>query len=134
MRTIIRGLFLTVLTLFILDHIFSWVRIDGTHILITCGVAFYLLDRIGRPILKILWLPINIVTLGLFSWVLNIAVVLIVILFIPGFHLDPASFSQLQIGKILIPAINLKMFWTYFLFSFLLTWGESFLWWLLVEE
>jgi uncharacterized membrane protein YvlD (DUF360 family) len=80
------------------------------------------------------WLPINIITLGLFSWVIHIIVIVLVVLFIPGFHLGPFDTPALQVGKILIPAIHMKMFWTYFTFSFLISVTTDFFRWMLVDE
>jgi putative membrane protein len=134
MRGIVRQWFLYILALYLLDTFFAWVTITDRSILFATGTAFFLLNTIGKPILKVLWLPINIITLGLFSWVISIAVVLLVILFVPGFHITPAEFDSIQIGRFLIPAIQFKMFWTYFLFSFLLAWSMNVLHWLLVEK
>ena len=134
MRGILREWFLYLLALYLLDTFFAWVTISDRTILLVTATAFFLLNTIGRPILKILWLPINIITLGLFSWVISIAVVVIVILFVPGFHITPAEFAAVQIGKFLIPAIHLKMFWTYFLFSFLLAWSVDLLGWFLIDR
>lgn len=133
MRGLLRQWFLYILALYLLDTFFAWVTISDRNILLATATAFFLLNTVGRPILKILWLPINIITLGLFSWVISIAVVLLVILFVPGFHITQASFDSIQIGRFLIPAIEFKMFWTYFLFSFLLAWSVDLLSWLFTE-
>ncbi len=117
-----------------MDQLFDFVTISSTAVLFVAGSAFFLLNTIGKPFLKILWLPINIITLGLFSWVLNIIVVLIVLALVPGFSLNPFHFPAIEIGKILIPAIKLTQFWTYFAFSFMLSWFVAFLGWLLVGE
>ncbi|MEP7167580.1 MAG: phage holin family protein [Candidatus Woesebacteria bacterium] len=134
MRGIVRQWLLYILALYLLDSFFGWVTISDRNILLVTGTAFFLLNTIGKPILKILWLPINIITLGLFSWVMSIAVVVLVILFVPGFHISAAEFSSVQIGQFVIPEIHLKMFWTYFLFSFLLAWSVDLLGWIFTER
>jgi putative membrane protein len=134
MRSLIRHWFLYILTLFLLDQVFSFITIANTTTLLAAGTALYVLNTIGRPILKILWLPINLITLGLFSWVINILVVFLVVLFIPGFSLALFDTPTLEFGRFIIPALHLKLFWTYFAFSFMLSWGVSILGWLLVGE
>jgi putative membrane protein len=133
MRWIIREWVLYILSLFILDSLFSWIRISGPQTLVATATTLLILNTVGKPILKILWLPINIITLGLFSWVLSIIVVVLVVLFVPGFHIDMFTSSAFDIGRFHFPAIHLKFFWTYFLFSFLLAWAVGFLRWLLIE-
>lgn len=134
MRTLIRHWFLYILTLLLLDRAFSFITITNEIALIEAGTALYLLNTIGKPILKILWLPINIITLGLFAWVLNILVIFLVTLFVPGFSLALFDTPTLELGRFVIPALHLKLFWTYFTFSFMLAWGVSLLGWLLVGE
>ena len=134
MRSIIRTWFLYILSLYVLDLLFSFISVSSPTVLFSAATALFLLNTIGRPILKILWLPINIITLGLFSWVLSIIVIVLVVSFVPGFQIEPAHFSSFQIGNFLIPEIHLKMFWTYFFFSFLLAWTVNLLGWLLVGD
>jgi len=51
---------------------------------IVLGIANFTI----RPILLILTLPINILTLGLFSLVINAIIVLLVAQIVPGFYVD----------------------------------------------
>lgn len=134
MRTIIREWFLHVVSLYLLDSVFDFVQIRSVAILVSAATTLYILNTIGKPFLKILWLPINIITLGLFAWVLNIIVIVLVVLLVPGFLITPFHLSSMQLGRFLIPEITLKLVWTYFLFTFLLAWTLSFFHWLLVSE
>lgn len=134
MRSLIRHWFLYVLTLFLLDRTFSFITISNEVALLEAGTALYVLNTIGKPVLKILWLPINIITLGLFAWVLNILVVFIVTLVVPGFSLALFDTPTIELGRFIIPALHLKLFWTYFAFSFMLSWGVSLFGWILVSE
>ncbi len=38
---------------------------------VIAGVVFYLINTVVKPIIKLLTLPINLITLGLFSFVIN---------------------------------------------------------------
>lgn len=134
MRGIIREWFLYLLSLYVLDYVFSFIFIANRSVLIAAGTSLFLLNTIGRPILKILWLPINIVTLGLFSWVINIVVILIVIYLVPGFRITALDTQAIQIGRLFVPAINLRLQWTYIAFTFILAWTISLLRWLLIED
>lgn len=134
MRSIIREWFLHLVSLYLLDSVFSFIQIRNVAILLSAATTLYVLNTIGKPFLKILWLPINIITLGLFAWVLNIIVIVLVVLLVPGFSISPFHLSSIQLGRFIIPEITLKLIWTYFLFTFLLAWTLSFFHWLLVVE
>lgn len=134
MRTLFRQWLLYLLSLYVLDRLCTWIRIDTAHALVLSASAFFILQTIGKPILKILWLPINILTLGLFSWVLSVVIVFLVVFFIPGFHVTGFALQRLALFGYSIPEIHLKIFWTYLLFSIILSWMIGFLHWLLIDS
>lgn len=62
------------------------VHVDSVGTLILAGVLLGVVNAIVRPIAFILTLPITILTLGLFLFVLNAAMVWLVAAILPGFH------------------------------------------------
>jgi len=62
------------------------VHVDSTGTLILAGLLLGLVNAIIRPIAFILTLPITLLTLGLFLFVLNAAMVWLVGAILPGFH------------------------------------------------
>lgn len=52
------------------------------------ALVFGILNAVVRPILVILTIPINIISLGLFSLVINIIIVEITAYFVHGFHVQ----------------------------------------------
>ncbi len=69
-------------------YIFSGVSVDSTKTLLIVAVAFGIANVTIRPILHFISLPLSILTLGLFAFVVNGFVVLLVSWFIPGFTVD----------------------------------------------
>jgi putative membrane protein len=63
------------------------VHIDGVPTLLLAGLLLGVVNAIVRPIAFVLTLPITILTLGLFLFVLNAAMVALVAALLPGFHL-----------------------------------------------
>lgn len=55
---------------------------------ILVGLVLTVLNMTLRPILKLLTLPISIVTFGLFSLVINTLMILITVWVVPGFEVD----------------------------------------------
>lgn len=64
------------------------VHIHSSGALILSALLLGVVNAIVRPIVFILTLPITILTLGLFLFVLNAAMVALVAWIVPGFHLD----------------------------------------------
>ena len=66
------------------------IRIDNAGTLVLAGLLLGLVNAIVRPILVLLTLPITILSLGLFLLVVNtalVALVALVALMLPGFHI-----------------------------------------------
>jgi len=62
------------------------VHVDSVGTLILAGLLLGVVNAIVRPIAFILTLPITLLTLGLFLFVLNAAMVWLVAAILPGFH------------------------------------------------
>ena len=87
MNLIIR-LLVTAIVAFFLTKVLSGVHIDGFSTAIVFAIVLGVLNLIVTPILKILGLPLTILTLGLFSLVINALVILLADYFIDGMQVD----------------------------------------------
>ncbi len=98
---------LTAVAVIILAKILPGVEVDSYVTAIWVAVLIGLLFAILKPILVVLTLPVTILTLGLFLFVINAALILIANSWIDGF--------------------SVAGFWTALLFSILLSFFESIL-------
>lgn len=64
------------------------VEIDGLRTALLVALVLGAVNTVLRPIIFILTLPINIITLGLFSFVIMGTMILLVAKLVPGFHVD----------------------------------------------
>jgi len=64
----------------------SGVYVDSTASLLIAGLVLGVVNAIVRPVAFILTLPVTILTLGLFLFVLNAGMVALVAWLVPGFH------------------------------------------------
>jgi putative membrane protein len=64
------------------------VHIDTTGTLLIAALLLGVVNAIVKPILFILTLPVTLLTLGLFLFVLNAAMVALVAWLVPGFHVN----------------------------------------------
>jgi putative membrane protein len=76
------------------------VHINSTTTLLIAAVLLGVVNAIVKPIAFILTLPVTILTLGLFLFVLNAAMVALVAWMLPGFHLD--SFKAALLTAIIV--------------------------------
>lgn len=92
----------TIVTMVILAFVLPTVSFASWTTLIIASVVFTILFNLIRPILKVLLFPINLVTLGLASALLNIVLLWLVTYLVPGFHISEMTFL----------GIHLNYFWT----------------------
>jgi putative membrane protein len=92
---------------FALANILSGVHVDSFWTAIVFALILAILNVIAKPILIILTLPVTIITLGLFLFVVNAIIVLLASNLVQGFRIDN--------------------FWWALLFSFLLSFIMSFI-------
>jgi putative membrane protein len=77
---------ITAIGLWLATQWVTGVHVDSVGTLILAGLLLGVVNAIIRPIAFILTLPITILTLGLFLFVLNAAMVWLVAAILPGFH------------------------------------------------
>ena len=78
--------FLYALVIGITAYILPGVRLDGIFAALVTAAILGLVNGILRPVLFIFTLPLTILTLGLFTFVLNALMVLLAAAIVPGFH------------------------------------------------
>lgn len=78
-RKFIKGWFRNFLVILTLGYFYPGFETgDKLSTLILAGLILNVIQIFFQPLLKMLWLPINVVTLGMFSWFLNVIHLLIV--------------------------------------------------------
>ena len=87
MNLIIR-LLVTAVSAYFLAQILPGIQISGFGGAVIFAVVLGILNLIVTPVLKILGLPLTIITLGLFSLVINAIVILIADYFIDSMNVD----------------------------------------------
>ena len=88
MRGFIARLFITAFGLWMADLALDGLRFDGVAALWIAALLLGFVNAVLRPILIILTLPFTLVTLGLFVFVVNGAMVLLVSRMMSAFHVN----------------------------------------------
>lgn len=92
------------LAVMIAAYLLPGVHVQSFFVAIVAGVVLGVVNMIVRPILTILTLPLSILTLGLFTFVINGLCVLIASNFVPGFAIS--SFGWALLFSIVLSLIN----------------------------
>ncbi|MEK7577598.1 MAG: phage holin family protein [Patescibacteria group bacterium] len=79
---------------------------SGWQPLLFAGGILTLLTLLVTPLLKILFIPINILTFGLLSWVIHVIVLYMLTIFVPSVGVAPWHYQGATFAGFVIPAIS----------------------------
>jgi putative membrane protein len=113
----IRSIVITGITLGILSWALPTIGFSSFITLIIASIVLTILYSLVRPILKVLFLPVNVITLGLFSGIINIFLLWLSTYLVPGFHIQ----------NMVIYGTHLGQFWSLVFVSFLIGFIHSIL-------
>ena len=103
MMILIKWLVMTV-SIVIAAHIIPGVKVSGFFSALWVALFLGIVNVLIRPVLILITLPINIITLGLFTFVINAALVLLASVVIKGF--DVTGFWTAMLFSIVVSVIN----------------------------
>lgn len=92
------------LAVFVTAYILPGVKVDSFVTAIIVSVILGIVNAILKPILIILTLPINILSLGLFTFVINAILILLVSVLVPGFFV--ANFLWALIFSLVLSIVS----------------------------
>lgn len=131
MKSVLRYFLINTISLWAVTAILPGLSFGGEiKTLFLGGGAFTIINFILVPLLRILLLPLNILTLGLFSWVTNVLALYALINFIPGFLLTIYSFPGFEYNGFIIPSMDFSTMMAAIIASFLIGFFTHFLHWL----
>ncbi|OGG11338.1 hypothetical protein A2Z00_02160 [Candidatus Gottesmanbacteria bacterium RBG_13_45_10] len=95
---------LNAIALFIVSKIIPGIRLQDFGSALIAVVIIGLVNALIKPILFFFTLPITIITLGLFTFILNACMLLLASSLTPGFKVD--GFGTALIGSIVLSVIS----------------------------
>ena len=101
---ILINILLSGLAVFIAAYILPGVEVESFTTALVAAIVLGVINAVLKPVLLILTLPINILTLGLFTFVLNALLILLAANIVPGFHVN--GFIWALILSLVLAAIN----------------------------
>ncbi|MEE9435645.1 MAG: phage holin family protein [Candidatus Adiutricales bacterium] len=95
---------ISAVSLLIISYIVPGIEVQGFFYALIAALFLGVLNAIVRPVLIILTLPLTILTLGLFLFVVNGIMLMLVSLVLKGFHVN--GFWPAVLGALLLSVIN----------------------------
>jgi putative membrane protein len=108
MRLIIRW-FISALALLAVAYLYSGVEIDGIFAALIAALVLGLVNALIRPVLVLLTLPVTLLTMGLFIFVINALLFWFVAELVDGFEVR--DFMAALIGSLMYSVIALLINW-----------------------
>lgn len=131
MKTLLRYFLINLVSIFITTkYLPGLTYTGGIKSLLIGAAAFMLINFILVPLLKILFLPLNLLTIGLFSWLINVIALYALTTIVSDFVLLPYSFPGVVISGIVVPPMELTTFWVAVVASIMIGTITHFLQWL----
>ncbi len=131
MKPFLRNSLFNAFSIFFLSQILPGVKVGGgLFTYLFGGLALTLLFIFLRPILKILALPLNLVTLGAFSFLTNVIIFYLLTVLVFGISITAFDFPGISYAGFIIPKIHFNTLFAFIAVAFLQSVCVSFLNWL----
>lgn len=132
MRAIARNVGIYSFSLFALTQVLSGVKISGGAITyVVGGAVLSIMFVIIKPILNIITLPLNVITLGTFSFLINSIILYLLTILVPGISIAAFVFKGFSFAGFVVPSITLNTFFAFIVASLFLSIFVGFLTWLI---
>lgn len=131
MKKILKKLFLNLVILWILAGLIQEIVYISFYDLVIAVIMLTLLQLLIKPIITILFMPINLLTLGFLSWVPQLILFYIFKYTSIGYQINPITIPQIQVANLSIAEIHLGNNFSLILFAILYFYLNKFLRWIL---
>lgn len=129
MRKIARQLILSGASFFIISYFYPGLSFEKMEILLVASIVFGILGLSIKPVLRVLSLPLNLFTFGLFSFFSGTLIIFLVSFFVAGFSVIAFDFPGVEISGFSIPAFRLIPIISALVASVLIGWLNTTLRW-----
>jgi putative membrane protein len=134
MKSILRKIIFYSVALFVTTQALSGVQVTGGLAgLALAGLVLSVLFILVKPVLSLITLPLNIITLGLFSFIINAIILYLLTIIVPGVSIAAFRFNGLSFFGFVIPSFPVNNFFAFILASVFISFIVGFLKWLTKE-
>jgi len=135
MKPLLRSISINLLVLYLTDLAYPGFSIKhDLKVLLTAAVIWLLLNKIVKPIIKLLLLPINLITLNLFAWAVSLLTLFLLQVIVGDIEIASYQFPGLNYNGFIIPPFFINLFFSYLITSSLLNTIQASVKWLISKE
>lgn len=126
------------LRLFLINYLSLWLAakiipgiefLGGIKTIILATLSLTIINQFVKPLIKLLLLPINFLTLGAFRWLINVLALYLVTLVVPQFEIVSFVYPGTDYQGFIVPMMEISVFWVYVLTSFVISIFSTFFAW-----
>jgi uncharacterized membrane protein YvlD (DUF360 family) len=135
MKAFLRHVLINLLVIYLVDACYPGFSIlHDTKTLFTAAVIWLLLNKIVKPIIKLLLLPINLITLNLFSWAVSLITLFLLPMIVDGISIQPYDFPGLNYQGFSVPQFHLNLFLSFVVASTFLNLFHNLIVWIIKRD
>lgn len=132
MKSVLRSIIFNASAIWLLSVMITGIVLErGYETLFVSAFALGLINLLVKPIINILLLPINLITLGTLRWIVNVIALYLVTVLVSDFRIVAVKFYGFSYNGIIIPAFSLNLILSFIFLSFLISLISGFLFWLI---
>lgn len=132
MKSFLRGILTNFFSLFLVAKLLACLDFsENIIVLLLASLYLSVFNLVVKPVLNLLLMPINLLTLGASRWIINVVVLFLVTLFVHNFRIVAFTFPGLNISSLSLPAVHFSFFWALIIVSFILELLTSVINWVL---
>jgi putative membrane protein len=122
MRKLVVKISATAASFYVAQYFLAGVQIDPTwSAYLVASLVFVVFNFVLSPIIKLLLLPINLLTLGLFRWLTNVLVLYLFDLVYDGIKISAFNYPGMTTPLLALPPAHLSLFWVLVLTSLIMS-------------
>ncbi|MBI2595652.1 phage holin family protein [Candidatus Daviesbacteria bacterium] len=120
MKILLRSFLIHLITIIAVTKILpGFTYTGGIKTLIIGAIGLMIINWLIIPLLKIMFLPLNLLTLGFFTWAVNVVAIYFLTVLVPQLKIIPYFFQGAEINGFIIPQVELNILMVAILASFL---------------
>lgn len=100
-------LILNAIAFYIVAYLVPGIEVGGIEALVVVAVVWGILSILVKPVLILMTLPINFLSLGLFSFVINAAMLLLTARLVAGFSVE--GWWTALVGAVVLALVNMVL-------------------------
>lgn len=135
MKQIVKEIVINSVALYLISLFILGLRIEGgLKNYLICGLLLLLGDYVLKPIINLISIPFNVLTLGFFSSITNALILYFITIIFPKIIINGFYFQAISYKTISIPSFYVTRILSYLVISFIIQVIKQMIYWLIEKK